>query len=174
MAKGKKSLKAAAASYAPQTRDEVISGIKQIGDIQREITRIETEMNDCIGRITNQHAPVIEALSAQLSTLQAGVQAWCEVNRDTLTQGGKTKTANLITGEVSWRKGNPSVTIKGAEVVMETLKRLKLTRFILTKESINKNAILSDKNAVKDIKGIVINDGKEVFNIAPFEQEVSK
>lgn len=44
----------------------------------------------------------------------------------------------------------------------------------MTKESINKNAILSDKNAVKDIKGIVINDGKEVFNIAPFEQEVTK
>ncbi|MGF3694261.1 host-nuclease inhibitor Gam family protein, partial [Salmonella enterica] len=109
MAKRISRLKAAAASYTPQSREQVSVDIKKIGDIQRELTRIETDANDQIAIIMNQNTPKIEALRAELDVLQKGVQTWCEANRADITKEGKTKTANLITGEVSWRTKPDSV-----------------------------------------------------------------
>ncbi|ECD3768004.1 host-nuclease inhibitor Gam family protein [Salmonella enterica subsp. salamae serovar 42:b:e,n,x,z15] len=173
MAKKVSRLKAAAASYTPQSREQVSIDIKKIGDIQRELTRIETDANDQIAVIMNQNTPKIEALRAELDVLQKGVQTWCEANRSSITKGSS-KTANLITGEVSWRTKPDSVSIKGVELVLEALKKLKLDRFIRRKEEINKDAILADKKAVENIKGISIVSGKEVFSITPFEQEIEK
>ncbi|EIV2911600.1 TPA: host-nuclease inhibitor Gam family protein [Serratia marcescens] len=174
MAKGKKRLKAAAVPYAAQTKTEVIDGIKSLGDLQRQLTRIETEMNDQIAAVTQYHAPEIERLKAEISGLQQGIQTWCEANRTELTQDGKTKTVNLTTGEVIWRNRPPSCTIRGAEAVIAALKRLKLTRFIRSKEEINKDAILNEQAAVKDIPGITINRNLEDFTIVPFEQEIAQ
>ncbi|EGP2156297.1 host-nuclease inhibitor protein Gam [Salmonella enterica subsp. enterica serovar Java] len=174
MAKKISRLKAAAASYTPQSREQVSIDIKKIGDIQRELTRIETDANDQIAVIMNQNTPKIEALRAELDVLQKGVQTWCEANRADITKDGKTKTANLITGEVAWRTKPDSVSVKGVELVIETLRKLKLDRFIRRKEEINKDAILADKKAVENIKGISIVSGKEVFSITPFEQEIEK
>ncbi|ECW1082315.1 host-nuclease inhibitor protein Gam [Salmonella enterica] len=173
MAKKVSWLKAAAASYTPQSREQVSIDIKKIGDIQRELTRIEADANDQIAVIMNQNTPKIEALRAELDVLQKGVQTWCEANRSSITKGSS-KTANLITGEVSWRTKPDSVSIKGVELVLEALKKLKLDRFIRCKEEINKDAILADKKAVENIKGISIVSGKEVFSITPFEQEIEK
>ncbi|EAA9933496.1 host-nuclease inhibitor protein Gam [Salmonella enterica subsp. salamae] len=173
MAKKVSRLKAAAASYTPQSREQVSIDIKKIGDIQRELTRIEADANDQIAVIMNQNTPKIEALRAELDVLQKGVQTWCEANRSSITKGSS-KTANLITGEVSWRTKPDSVSIKGVELVLEALKKLKLDRFIRRKEEINKDAILADKKAVENIKGISIVSGKEVFSITPFEQEIEK
>ncbi|EDK3117605.1 host-nuclease inhibitor protein Gam [Salmonella enterica subsp. enterica serovar Panama] len=174
MAKKNSRLKAAAASYTPQSKEQVSVDIKKIGDIQRELTRIETDANDQIAIIMNQNTPKIEALRAELDVLQKGVQTWCEANRADITKDGKTKTANLITGEVAWRTKPESVSIKGVELVLETLKKLKLDRFIRRKEEVNKDAILADKKAVENIKGISIVSGKETFSITPFEQEIEK
>ncbi|EIR3270634.1 host-nuclease inhibitor Gam family protein [Salmonella enterica] len=173
MAKNNSRLKAAAASYTPQSKEQVSVDIKKIGDIQRELTRIETDANDKIAVILNQNTPTIEALRAELDVLQKGVQTWCEANRSTITKGDS-KTANLITGEVAWRKKPDSVNLKGVEIVIETLKKLKLDRFIRRKEEVNKDAILADKEAVKGITGISIVSGKETFSITPFEQEIEK
>ncbi|EOA1531578.1 host-nuclease inhibitor Gam family protein [Salmonella enterica subsp. enterica serovar Braenderup] len=173
MAKTKSRLKAAAASYTPQSKEQVSIDIKKIGDIQRELTRIEADANDQIAVIMNQNTPKIEALRAELDVLQKGVQTWCEANRSSITKGSS-KTANLITGEVAWRTKPDSVSIKGVELVLEALKKLKLDRFIRRKEEVNKDAILADKKAVENIKGISIVSGKEVFSITPFEQEIEK
>ncbi|ECP8565892.1 host-nuclease inhibitor protein Gam [Salmonella enterica subsp. enterica] len=173
MAKSKSRLKAAAASYTPQSKEQVSVDIKKIGDIQRELTRIETDANDQIAVIMNQNTPKIEALRAELDVLQKGVQTWCEANRSSITKGDS-KTANLITGEVAWRKKPDSVSLKGVEIVIETLKKLKLDRFIRRKEEVNKDAILANREAVKGVTGISIVSDKETFSITPFEQEIEK
>ncbi|EIZ1729831.1 host-nuclease inhibitor Gam family protein [Salmonella enterica] len=172
MAKGTKHIKAVAALWTAQTKDEVITGIKQLGDIQRELVRVETEMNDAIAEITASKSPLIESLKARMEELQSGIQTWCEAHRDELTNGGKVKFANLTTGEVQWRNRPPSVNVRGAEAVIDFLKRLGLQRFIRTKEEINKDAMLNEKDAVKNIPGITIKSDIEDFAIIPFEQDV--
>ncbi|ELU7122231.1 host-nuclease inhibitor Gam family protein, partial [Escherichia coli] len=103
---------------------------------------------------------------------QSGIQTWCEAHRDELTGNGKVKFANLTTGEVQWRNRPPSVSIRGADNVIELLRRLGLERFIRVKEEINKDAILNEKEAVKNIPGITIKSDIEDFSIIPFEQDV--
>lgn len=171
MAKPAKRIKSAAAAYVPQNRDTVITDIKRIGDLQREASRLETEMNDAIAEITEKFAARIAPLKTDIETLSKGVQGWCEANRDELTNGGKVKTANLVTGDVSWRVRPPSVSIRGMDAVMETLERLGLQRFIRTKQEINKEAILNEPGAVAGVAGITVKSGIEDFSIIPFEQE---
>ena len=171
MAKPAKRIKSAAAAYVPQNRDAVITDIKRIGDLQSEASRLETEMNDAIAEITEKFAARIAPIKTDIETLSKGVQGWCEANRDELTNGGKVKTANLVTGDVSWRVRPPSVSIRGMDAVMETLERLGLQRFIRTKQEINKEAILLEPKAVAGVAGITVKSGIEDFSIIPFDQE---
>lgn len=170
MAVKPKRIKAVAAVYVPQCKEDVIGDIKKLGDLQRELARTESEMNDAIGEITERHAPAMETLKKDIDTLSKGIQGWCEAHRDELTQNGKTKTASLITGKVEWRNRPPSVAVRGVDSVLETLRRLNLDRFIRTKEEINKDAILNEAKAVEGVAGITVRSGVEDFAITPFEQ----
>lgn len=164
-------LKKTAAARVPQSKDEVAADIKSIGDLQREQQALIAVMNEAIADITAEAQPRIEALSAKIDALQGGVQAWCEANRDALTHGGKTKTADFITGTVNWRQRPPSVAVRGMEAVLDTLRRMNLTRFIRTKEEVNKEAILNEPDAVRGVAGITVRTGIEDFIISPFELE---
>lgn len=166
-----KKLKTRAVAYAPQTRDDCASDIAKVGDLQREIARMTADMNDAISGITQSWQPQIDAAKERLEVLQQGVQTWCEANRNDLTSGGKVKTANLVTGEVAWRQRPPSCSIRNAEGVIETLKRMGLTQFVRIKEEVNKEACLEEPDAVRGIAGITIVTGVEDFSITPFEQE---
>lgn len=171
MAKAATKLKSKAQVYVPQTKDDAAADVRKVGDLMRNILRKETEMNDRIAAITEEYQPLFNDLKEQLNTLQEGVQSYCEAHRDELTNGGKTKSANLITGEVMWRQKPPSVRISKADVVIETLKRLGFAKFLRVKEEINKDAILNEPDEVRGVAGITIVSGAEQFEINPFEQE---
>ena len=130
-------------------------------------------MNDEIAKIAAAAQPALDELKICIETLQAGVQTWCEANRDALTEGGKVKSANLITGEVSWRQRPPSVQVRGLDAVIATLKRLGLGQFVRTREEINKEAILNEPEQVRGVAGISLVTGVEDFGIQPFEQEAA-
>ena len=144
-------LKTKAQVYVPQSRDEAAADIRKIGDLQRQALRTTTEMNDAIAHITQNYQPRIDAINDQLKTLQEGVQGYCEAHRIELTDGGKVKTANLITGEIQWRQRPPSVSVRGSESVIEMLKRLGLSRFIRIKEEVNKEAVLNEPDEVRGV-----------------------
>lgn len=166
-------LKSKAQIYVPQTKDDAAADIKKIGDLLRIKTRKEADMNDKLAEITQNYQPDFEVLQLQIDTLQEGVQAWCEANRDELTNGGKTKSANMVTGEVMWRQKPPSVRVSNVDAVLDMLKRLGLGKFIRTKEEINKDAILNEPDEVRGVAGLTIVSGQEQFEINPFEQEAA-
>lgn len=169
----KNKVKAKAAAYVPQSRDDCAADIRKLGDLNRQIARAQADMNDAIAAITAQHQPLLDTLQEQARDLATAIQTWAEANRDAITDGGKTKTANLITGEVAWRQRPPSVSIKGADTVIETLHRLGLQRFIRSRDEVNKEAILNEPDAARGIAGISLVTGVEDFSITPFEQEAS-
>ena len=80
-------------------------------------------------------------------------------------------TANLVTGEVSWRLRPPSVSIRGVDTVLETLLRMGLGRFVRVKNEPNKEAMLNEPEAVRGIAGINIVTGVEDFIVVPFEAQ---
>ncbi|MDD5297625.1 MAG: host-nuclease inhibitor Gam family protein [Rhodocyclaceae bacterium] len=163
---------AAVAVQVPQTREDCAAMIRALGDAQRVLQRRVGAMNDAIAEITDQAAPEIEAQKKAVESLVQGIQTYAEANRAALTEGNKVKFANLVTGEVSWRQRPPSCAVRGAEAVVETLKRLGLGRFVRTKEEVNKEAILNEPAAVAGVAGLTIVSGVEDFIVTPFEQEV--
>ncbi|MGL9772924.1 MAG: host-nuclease inhibitor Gam family protein [Sodalis sp. (in: enterobacteria)] len=167
-------LKAAAGAHTPQTRAQVMDDIKRLSDIQREMTRLETQINDEIARLTHQHTADIEAMKARITLLQKGIQTWREANREGLTQNGKTKTVNLITGEVSWRNRPPSVSFKGMDDILQALEENGQHRYIIRKAQVDKNALLKNQDTIRpiNIRGITFHHQLEDFIITPFEQEL--
>lgn len=165
-------MKSATQTAIYQSRDEVQSAIKEIGDKQRELLRLSTEMNDELAAISERYAPLLEAIKDALKPMQKGVQMWCEVHRNELTDNGKCKTGSFITGEVQWRIKPPSVRVRNAEAVIEALEGFGLHAFIRNRQEVNKEAVLADPEAVSAIEGISINSGEEEFIIKPFEQEI--
>ena len=163
--------KAKALPFVCQSKTQTMEAIRALGDTQRELTRIETAMNDEIAAITSGRKTEIDTLRSRIDSLNQGIQTWCEANRAVLCEKGG-KSANLITGEVTWRQRPPSVSIRAVDKVLETLKALKLDRFIRTKDEPNKEAMLADPTAVSGISGISIVTGIEDFSVTPFEVDV--
>lgn len=160
----------------PQSRDHVSDYVAAIGIAQRERQRIEAEMNDEIAAVKLRYEEQAQPFKTEIEERSKGVQAWCETNRNAITQDGRTKTVTLASGEIQWRMRPPKVVLKGVEMVLDKLKRMGLDRFIRTKEEISKEAILAEPEAVTRVAGISIEQGED-FVIKPFEtnlEEVSK
>lgn len=168
-----KRIKAQAAAAIPQTREAVTTAIRDMGSAQRQLARIEADMNDALAKVREVYEAQAQPLREQITGLQTGVQTWCEANRAELTNNGKTKTAAFASGEIQWRMRPPSVAVRGVEAVLETLKRLGLDRFLRVKVDVNKEAILSDPEGVRGVAGIQINQGED-FVVAPFETELAQ
>lgn len=165
-------IKAQAQTVSIQSREEVELAIKEVGDLNRELLRVATAQNDKLAQITEEYAPKLQAIKDKIAPIQVAIQAWCETNRAELTQNGKTKTAEFNTGSVQWRQRPPSCVIRGIQSVIENLHRLGLSRFVRTKEEINKEAMLNEPEIAKTVAGVTIKTGVEDFVISPFEQKV--
>lgn len=171
--KTKTRIKAPAVAVAiPKSREETSAAIAEIGLVQRELTRIEAAMNDELAAIKEKWEAEADPLKLKIQSLTVGVQTWCEGHRGELLKGDA-KTAIFAAGEVQWRTRPPRAVIRGVEAVMDTLRRLGLSRFIRAKEEINKEAILNEPAAVAGISGISIEQGED-FVIKPFEAQLSE
>lgn len=160
----------APAFRAAQSREEAELLLADIGASQREITRIEADMNDQLATIKAKFEEDAKPFKQAIDEKVGALHMWAEANRKELLAKGS-KTVELATGVIQWRMPPPSVRITGADAVMEILRLKKLDRFIRTKEEINKDAILADRIAVFDVKGIAIQQVEE-FIAKPFEAEI--
>lgn len=156
-----------------QSREEAARMIEQIGHHQREREGLQLAMNAEMARIKAHYEALAAPHATAIPVLAEGVQGWCEANRDTLTQGGKTKTARLATGEVRWRMTPPSVKLRGVEKILAALEMKGLTRFIRNIAEVNKQAILDEAEAVAEIAGITVAQHEE-FVIVPFETKLEE
>ena len=164
----------AAAHPVPQSLGEFNEAIAEIGRIQRERDRIQAEMNDNLAAVRAEYEAIAKPLATRIADLTKGVAMWCEANRAELTREGKTKTARLATGEVSWRTRPPSVVPRGGLAnVIESLKKLGLTRFLRVKEELDKEAILADPTAATLVRGLSISQ-REDFVVKPFSTELEE
>lgn len=155
------------AADAPQTIEAVQRDIRAIGDLQRSHGRASADLNDKVAQLTEAAAPGLKDLQERMTTLQKGVQAFCEAHREELC--GKGKTANLVTGEVQWRLRPPSVKVAGVDAVIAWLKTMGMNSFVRIKEEVNKEAMLNEKDKAKGVPGVTIVTDVEDFVIVPFE-----
>jgi phage host-nuclease inhibitor protein Gam len=165
-------LKTPAKADIPQSRDGCAAAIRTLGDVMRDTERAKAAMNDEIGLITLKHQAQLQALADRQKVLTDGIEVWCSAHRAELTND-KLKSANLVTGEVGWRKRPPSVKIaRGMEPeVIATLEKLGLHDMVRRTKQVNKDAVLSKPDEVRGLSHISIVSDVEDFYVAPFEVE---
>lgn len=167
-------IKANAAQYpVPQSRDDVNDAIAKIGLAQRDRARIQADMNDELAQVKLRFEEAAKPHNEQIEGLTKGVQTWCEAHRVELTKSGKVKFHNFAAGEIKWRMRPPRVSLRAIDNLLETLKRLGLTRFVRVKEEPNKEAMLAEPEAVSGLAGVKFEQGED-FVIVPFETELEE
>lgn len=170
----KPNIKAPAAAFrVPQTRDEAVNMVAQIGHHQRERERLRLDLDGQITALREKYEGLMSPHVVELKALTSGVHTWAEAHRDELTQGGKVKTANLMTGELRWRITPPSVVLVRVSAALEELRLKGLGRFIRTKDEVNKEAILADPAAVSGCNFIGIKQSED-FVVVPFSTELEE
>ena len=162
-----------AAMPAPQDAEEVSSAIYRIGENQREVSRLESEMADQVAALKAEFELRMQPHRDEIKQLADGVHAWCEAHRAELTQDGKVKYARFASGEVNWRTTPPRVVTKrgiGADTLLELLAGRGLQHFIRTRQELNKEAVLAEPDAIAGMKELSI-EQSEQFAIKPHESD---
>lgn len=153
----------------PQSREEAVRAIGEIGTLRREIAARKAAADESVRAIGEAVEQAMEPLLTTLDEIERGLQTWCEANRGKLTSDGRVKYHDFGTGRVLWRLRPPKVTIKGIETVIEACKSLGLARFVRVKEEVNRDAMLADPSAARAIAGVSIGPEGEDFVIEPTE-----
>jgi phage host-nuclease inhibitor protein Gam len=167
-------IKARAAERVPQNKDEAVAYIKMIGDLQRERQRLRNDMDDRITAIREECQRLLTPIEDEITSISSGVHTWAEANRDRLTNNGRVKTANMLTGELRWRTTPPACKLVRTKEAIEEIKSRGLAHlFIRTKEDVNKEAILARQDLIEGCKFIEITQTEE-FVIVPFETELEE
>ena len=166
--------KSKALARVPQNREDAVWTVGRIGTLRREIAAKKAGADEKLKKIGEQVEQAMAPLADELAELEAGLQAYCEANRNTLTGDGKVKFHDFGTGRVSWRLRPPKVVVRGVEAVIEGCERLGLKRFLRTKTEINKDAMLADADTARQIAGVSISSEGEDFLVEPAELETAQ
>lgn len=168
---GKKAVAKRRVVPVPKDRSEAAAIVRDIGTAKRGIEDLRNEFNEQVEILRGNMMGRVEELEREIADGVEGLFAFAESNRDELTEGGKRKTVELATGEIGWRFTPPAVMIRGVENVLETLKKMKLSRFIRVKKTPNKEAMLAEAEVASKVKGVTIVQTEEFF-VKPAEGEL--
>lgn len=158
----------------PQDDSEAREALREIGDLNRDMMRLQAEMNDQIAALQQRYGELVAPLQDAATAKIEGLRMFAEANRARLTGGGKVKYCQFSTGKISWRLRPAKVSIRGTETVIEALQAAGLQRFLREKVEINKEAMLEDRSTAMAIKGVVIGSDGEDFVVEPFETELKE
>jgi phage host-nuclease inhibitor protein Gam len=158
---------------APQTRAEAERMLARLGELQRDVALIEAAATEAVTARKAEAEAEAKPLAEEAERLRRGLQLWAEANRQTLTDGGRTKTVTLATGEIAWRLRPPSVRLKDVPRVVEALLQLGLARFLRVKHEVNKEAMLAEPAVATTVPGVSISSEGEEFIVTPLAVEIS-
>lgn len=155
----------------PKSLDEAARFLAQIGQEQRAADKIRAGLNTAVEKLKAKAMADDKPHEEKISQLVEGLFAYAEAHRDELTDGGKHKTVEVPTGIFGWRMTPPAVSLRDVGSILESLKSLKLERFIRTKEEVDKEAMLKEPDVAKKVRGVSIGQHEE-FVAKPAELAV--
>lgn len=170
----KKQIKATAIAV-PSTQAEAERLLADIGRLQRQVVKIEADMNDELAETKARHEKAAQPANEQIDAKFQALHAWAEAHRHELLKG-KSKTARLSTGELLWRTTPPAVKFRRGvkvETVIFQLEAAKLSDLVRTVKEVNKELILADTARVAGIPSIEIKQ-REEFVAKPFESQIER
>ena len=139
--------------------------LKEIGEIQREIQKIDVDAQKKIKRIRNELKKKTKRMQRMIRGRMLKLFV-IFISRPDRTK----KTLKFVNGKISSFLTPPAVRVSSIKNVLKILKLKNFSKFIRTVviEEIDKEAILMDPETVKDVRGISITQ-KERFEVMPAE-----
>lgn len=147
-----------------QTSGEASLALAHYGELERRISDIENAFTDEVAMLRAQADAELAHLQEDMARTLLGLQEFANRMRPALPD--KKKTISLSTGDLGWRSGNPSVSLKAkTALVIERIKALGKAaagKYIRTREGLDKQALLKDRPAIEGIKYV---QGRERFYV---------
>jgi len=148
--------------------EQVELEIKLAAGFYNERARLEAEREIALEKVREQYEELIAPVSIAYETCEARCMSWASRNRK--THFAATKVFETQYGSIILRKGQPKLVIIGkAKVadIVKKLKELKLSDFVRTKETIDRQALLKKRD------GVVVSECGE-FNLDDLGLRVSQ
>lgn len=147
---------------------DVTSLISQLGQLQRQLDQLETEMNEEIGEVSERYAARAVPITKRVQQIKASIADWCEARKAELTDSGQRKTVDFTTGQVSWRKNPNKVKLLGDETeLVKMLEARGLSHLVRRWAEVAKDPIRDNPKLVDDIPEIQVIVGKDKFEVKP-------
>lgn len=161
--------------YTCNSKEETQSAITRLGKTRRRIVEIEQDIAKRMAKITAGFASEIDGLKVREADLSQGIEVWCTANRAAICPKGS-KTANLVVGKVSWRKKPDSLVVEAQDMesIFKDMRKRRLKDYIVTKQTLDKGALLKKPEIVARIDGLSIEKGVENFGVEPFGIELDQ
>ena len=124
------------------SRSQCEGTLAEMASLDRQLSGIETEMQEAIDRAKAKASQLAGPLVARRKELADAVAVFARLNRQELF--AKTKSLDLGFGVIGFRASTKIVQVRGitAEMTLEKLRQYNLVDGIRTKEEINKDAAL--------------------------------
>jgi phage host-nuclease inhibitor protein Gam len=167
---GKKMIKRTVVAI-PGSLAEAAEFIGRIGKEQREIDRIQNELNEAVEKLKSKPMSESQVCNENISQLFEGLFIFAESHRNELTEDGKKKTVEVPTGIFGWRMTPPAVSLKNVKQILKELVKRRLKQFIRVKREVSKEAMLKEPELAASVKGVSIGQYEE-FMVKPAELEV--
>lgn len=188
----------------PQNDAEAEQLIAQLGALQRDHAQAQARHDAVIAHHEEEHGKAVKAFQDRQTAIIEGLLVWATANRDRLTDGGRTKTVQLASGEIAWKFGTPAVAHRGLkqeDVVARIRGRLEaihaeaqqhkrerrheaaeqamaefrmLGLFIRTKATLDKEAMHANRRLAETIDGVTFTTPGEDFAVTPLASQISE
>ncbi|MBP8975083.1 MAG: host-nuclease inhibitor Gam family protein [Bacteroidetes bacterium] len=153
--------------------DEIDGYLAELGAIEASLQHEEAKLNEQEQKARQEFKERTENLVSRKNDILVTLETFCIGNKNEFE---KTRVLEFVHGNIGFRTTPPKVTMLNRKyninTVLELLKKIKLTKYIRTKEELDKEAVLADYAAkeINDPKlasvGLKI-DQSEVFICEP-------
>ena len=158
----------APAVAVPTTMAEADTFIRKLGEAQREMDRIDTQLQASTALLKAEAEDKAAPHRKAHADLLEGLEIFAARNRRALTHDDRVKTVKTPAGVFGWRTKPPSVRTSGKlEVLIASIRGMKLTHFLREKVELDKDAMLADAATAVGIPGVKIASAGEVFFVEP-------
>ncbi len=165
----RKSPKPDAEVPVPADMDEAAEMIAEIGKLERQLKRAGANLEGVLAKVNTRAKDKAKPHHERISTLTAGLKKFCADRRAELTDNGKRQHIEFTSGECTWTKRPPRVSVRGGDdKAIILLKAHGLEALIRVKETIDRNAIRADPPLIENVKTITVGSAGEDFEVKPF------
>ncbi|MFN8701697.1 MAG: host-nuclease inhibitor Gam family protein [Rhodospirillales bacterium] len=166
MAKTKKLT--APAAPVPQNENEANEVLNQLGIAVRGLEGLIAKRDAAAAEVVAKHQEGIDKATAEAAARMVQLQAYGEANKTALLGQGK-RSISLPLGSFGWRFGPPAVKLDKdfeEEDAIAALQRAGLLEFVRTREELDRESILTDREKIADLRGFEI-EQSETFWAKP-------